>query len=154
MVDRLRQSLTLDFNDRAYKSIKTMRKSFTPLEWKNFRVCMCLSGAIICGSTVIEFFGRKTFKGSDVDVCVIDSGLRFVAAWLLGIGYTFQGEPGTVEEQIARAKRNIRERRTRVLPGVAVVLSFKRKGYANIQLMGTIHNPIRTVLAFPCSKSL
>jgi hypothetical protein len=62
---------------------------FSEEDIKSFRLLQLITGAVISGSTVVQFFDRTTYPGSDLDIYVERQYCRDVAYWLMSRGYEY-----------------------------------------------------------------
>ena len=62
---------------------------FTVQEILHFRELQATTGAIISGSTALQFFDRTVYADSDLDLYVQHDRSRDLALWLESIGYMF-----------------------------------------------------------------
>src|SRR6266576_4073872 len=63
---------------------------FSEEDIKSFRLVQLITGAVISGSTAVQFFDRTTYPGSDLDIYVEHQYCRDVAYWLVSRGYEYK----------------------------------------------------------------
>ncbi|KAK7444300.1 hypothetical protein VKT23_015312 [Stygiomarasmius scandens] len=112
-----------------------------------FRSVQALTGAVISGSTALQFFARAHWTASDLDVYVEHSSGYLMALFLISIGYDF--EPTNSQNwSISDAYDQINL--TEVYDdgrGFACVFNFHR-GSSKIQLITATYSPIDIILNF------
>ena len=69
---------------------RLLSRYFTPAEILCFRELQCVTGALISGSTAVQFFDRETYPDSDLDVYVEHRYVRTLTDWLVKIGYKYK----------------------------------------------------------------
>ncbi|KAK7444812.1 hypothetical protein VKT23_015129 [Stygiomarasmius scandens] len=112
-----------------------------------FRNIQALTGAVISGSTALQFFSRIRWEESDLDIYVEHSSGYIVALFLIAIGYGFQ--------PINKQKPTIADAYDQVDltnfyddgRGFAGVFNFERR-MARIQLITATYSPIDIILNF------
>ena len=72
-----------------YQTNHGVGRYFTVQEIFHFRELQATTGAIISGSTALQFFDRTVYADSDLDIYVQHDRARDLALWLDSIGYTF-----------------------------------------------------------------
>jgi hypothetical protein len=116
---------------------------------EKLREMMKETGAIISGSTALQFFARDTYCDSDLDIYVEDTKSQIAQLFLTSLGYKIlqnaigtndglepgDGYPGELE---------IEKVITLVKPGIAQF----------VQLVCTKREPVVAILQFHSSKSL
>ena len=83
-------SIVEDYRKRAFCVDRLLLRYFTPAEITRFRELQYLTGALISGSTALQFLDRDTYPDSDLDVYVQYRFIRPLTEWLVQIGYKYK----------------------------------------------------------------
>ena len=75
---------------RVFRVDRLLSRYFNSIEILRFRKLQYLTGALISGSTAIEFFDRTIYPDSELDVYVELKFARTIADWLVEIGYKYR----------------------------------------------------------------
>ncbi|KIM40832.1 hypothetical protein M413DRAFT_40033, partial [Hebeloma cylindrosporum] len=144
------------FYRRAFRIEKTLRRFFAPDEIQPFRELQAMTGMIISGSTVLEFFDRTEYADSDLDLYVEHKRREPVVLWLESIGYKFiprpSSGPPTLEimllDDLMTHSDGISPPTVSEYRDAMLVLDFKRAGSQRIQLITSTSSPFELVLHF------
>ncbi|KAJ6578039.1 hypothetical protein B0H19DRAFT_1122167 [Mycena capillaripes] len=113
-----------------------------------FRAMQGRTGTIVSGSTVLQFFNRRTWEGSDLDVYVDRPGAALAAFFIVETGYTFNPRKSQEKTVSAQLVQSIKDRAPSYLGrGIADVLDF-HKGDKKIQLIVAATTPMEIILSF------
>ncbi|TFK63310.1 hypothetical protein BDN72DRAFT_964018 [Pluteus cervinus] len=100
--DKFNYASVSDYSTYAFSITKTLGHYFTPDQITAFRILQAQTGAIISGSTALQFFDRTYYPESDLDLYVTDEDAEPLIDWIMGIGYNPQApinRPGKDEPQ-------------------------------------------------------
>ncbi|RDB26109.1 hypothetical protein Hypma_006894 [Hypsizygus marmoreus] len=86
---RANDEVVSSYMSRAFTIDDLLSTYFTPSQITQFRLVQGRTGAIISGSTAVEFFDRQRFEGSDLDVYIEHASAEILGLWLLESGYSF-----------------------------------------------------------------
>ncbi len=158
------------YMEHAFSVDRLLGRYFTPPEILRFRELQCLTGALISGSTAVQFFDRATYPDSDLDVYVEHKLVRPLAEWLVEIGYKYtplaqSANMATLDVAFAT---NPPERGH--VPQIdagdvffsgqhyaksSLVLNFEKKHPQRvIQLIASLTSPLQSILDFHSSTSI
>lgn len=156
----------------AFSVDKLLSPYFTSTEVIRFRKLQCDTGALISGSTALQFFDRVTYSESDLDVYVEHRFSRTLAEWLLEIGYTYAPLPESdnVRSLEEAFKRNPpgRPHAPDIFSGdiffdsagkdyfkAPFVFNFEKQNpYRKIQLITSLQSPLQRILSYHSSMFL
>ncbi len=79
-----------DYMKRAFRVDRLLSRYFSPAEITHFRELQFVTGALISGSTALQFLDRDTYPDSDLDVYVQYRFIRLLTEWLVEIGYKYK----------------------------------------------------------------
>ncbi|KAH8823686.1 hypothetical protein DL96DRAFT_234856 [Flagelloscypha sp. PMI_526] len=88
-VNKTLLALTDDYFQRTFTIERVLSPFFNDWDMKVFRELQALTGAIIGGSAVVQFFGRVHYPESDLDVYSEFAGIPMFATLLEQAGYHF-----------------------------------------------------------------
>lgn len=142
---------------------------FAPEEILHFRELQYRTGALISGSTAVQFFDRDKYPDSDLDVYVEHRFVRALTDWLVEIGYQYTPLSGSANMATLDAAFAVNppelehtshylEKRI-IFSGQdyarsALVFNFeKRRPQRTIQLITSLMCPLRCILDFHSSMS-
>ncbi|KAJ6552785.1 hypothetical protein B0H19DRAFT_1072284 [Mycena capillaripes] len=113
-----------------------------------FRAMQGRTGTIVSGSTALQFFNRRIWEGSDLDVYVDRPGAALAAIFIVDTGYTFNPRKSQEKTVSAQLVQSIKDRPPSYLGrGIADVLDF-HKGDKKIQLIVATTTPMEIILSF------
>ena len=137
---------------------------FSEEDIKSFRMVQLMTGAVISGSTVVQFFDRTTYPGSDLDIYVEHQYCRDVAWWLVSRGYEYkpsrpdqpksfvQAFKSWTREQIFPLFLQLEDAAGYIGHGVDNLFDFFKSGSERkIQLISARACPIEVILSFHSS---
>jgi len=137
---------------------------FTSDEIINFRKLQATTGAIISGSTAVQFFDRDVYTNSDLDVYVEHQTARSLARWLEQIGYVFVSRQETEVQTLEMAldtnsdfrpvdpMTELTDDAEKGYFDAVVILDFQKVNHPDIQLITSRGPPLELVLNFHSSK--
>jgi len=137
---------------------------FTPPEIIHFHELQATTGAIISGSTALQFFDRTNYASSDLDLYVKHSCARPIVMWLQSIGYVFtpteDSEFQTLEMGLDKEPEDDTEEMPTLFDPLShkgyfdtiVVLDFKKENHPPIQVITSKGPPLELVLDFHSSE--
>ena len=147
---------------RTFKLEGILGPYFSETQILELRRLQFESGALISGSTALQFFDRSFYPDSDLDIYVQFDNKREIALWLDSIGYKMQptrrGNPTVVTlPQVLdmgfpwNASDNLDDS-TYDYPGPFVVLDFLKAGFERkIQLLISEEPPLISIFRFHSS---
>ena len=151
---------------RAFCVDRLLSRYFTPAEITRFRELQSLTGALISGSTALQFLDRDTYPNSDLDVYVEHRYVRCLAEWLVEIGYKYtplsdSAEMATLDAAFAAEspERQWPPHHENIFGDgdytkSTLVFNFeKRHQQCTIQLITSFNCPIQCILDFHSSMS-
>ncbi|KJA24234.1 hypothetical protein HYPSUDRAFT_136540, partial [Hypholoma sublateritium FD-334 SS-4] len=156
-------SIVQDYMKRAFRVDRLLSRYFTPAEIIRFRELQHLTGALISGSTAVQFFDRDTYPDSDLDVYVEHRFVRTLTNWLVKIGYKYTPLSDSADMATLNAAfaANPPEQEPTPHPGAisifagqdyfksSLVLNFeKRHPQRTIQLITSLICPLQCILDF------
>jgi len=110
------------------------------------------SKAVISGSQIVQFFDRRTFPGSDMDIYVSEPSAPVVGNWLEKNGYRYTGSYGVyaslpLEESLARSilRRNKLTNALNTSTSIRGVYNYGKKD-RRIQVIVLSINPLKHIL--------
>ncbi|RDB26093.1 hypothetical protein Hypma_006903 [Hypsizygus marmoreus] len=81
------------YTRRAFDIQDLLLRYFEISECVEFRTLQATTGLLISGSSTIEFFLRRRFQKSDLDLFVEHRYAEPVGQWLMQVGYEFVSRP-------------------------------------------------------------
>ena len=158
--------MQFDLKSFPSSSLTIAGQYFTSDEIINFREFQAITGAIISGSTAVQFFDRDIYANSDLDVYVEHQAARPLALWLERIGYFFVPRQGTEFQTLELGLNTSSDFRTvdpfgmtaltngpqKCYFDAVAILDFKKVNRPNIQLITSRGPPLEIVLNFHSSK--
>ncbi len=145
---------------RAFKLERLLSRYLSDKEILELRRLQFSTGAIISGSTVLQFLDRSFYPDSDLDIYVQQDYKREIALWLESIGYKMLPRKGSTNTNLQHALDEMDDLSnvpmippsSNVYPGSFAILEFSR-GYSEnkVQLMITEGSPVASVLNFHSS---
>jgi hypothetical protein len=119
------RSLVLSYNTRSYASLHTsiLSKFFSPAEAAVFRTIQAATGALISGSSALQFFERVEWEGSDLDLYTELKFTRRFINFLVKCGYVYV--PYEHQQDGLAAQQDIHEAGY-FEHGIADVLNFQK----------------------------
>ncbi|KAJ7590234.1 hypothetical protein C8J56DRAFT_1140083 [Mycena floridula] len=140
------------YRNRAYSINKLLSPYFGLQGIDEFRAIQSLTGALISGSTALQFFDRSFYKGSDLDVYVEKRYSAELALFLQRIGYTFmprKNQTPRLPDALNKIHRGTVKFNGGLYSGrgIADVYDF-RKGEKKIQLIAARSCPMDIILSF------
>lgn len=78
------------FNRRAFQIEKVLSPYFSPDEIEDFRILQYAAGALISGSTALQFFDCSVYPDADLDLYIELKWCQSIAEFLQCIAYTYQ----------------------------------------------------------------
>lgn len=150
------------FSKREYRLYRILDRFFDEKEFKDFRELQKRLQLIISGSVALQFFERKTFPDSDLDLYALDSDALEVGKWLMSIGYTFIRQPSdstdpiiAMEETLANPTLAVAYNNPGSITGFSCVFRFVNVAKnREIQLIVTWQHPVDVVIRFHSSEYL
>ncbi|KJA24233.1 hypothetical protein HYPSUDRAFT_538032 [Hypholoma sublateritium FD-334 SS-4] len=82
-------SIVQNYMKHAFCVDRLLSRYFSPAEINRFRELQYRTGALISGSTALQFFDSNTYPDSDLDVYVEHRFVRTLTDWLVDIGYKY-----------------------------------------------------------------
>lgn len=168
---RTARSTAQSYMQRAFSIDNLLSRYFKPQEVNRFREFQCHTGAIISGSTALQFLDRAVYPESDLDLHVEHRFAHEMVEWLLVIGYTYAPLP---ESENARSLAEAFKRNPPSRPYVPdmfsgdilfhsagkdyfkapFVFNFeKHHPFRKIQLITSLQAPLQRILTFHSSMS-
>ena len=163
------ESNVQEYMKHAFCVDRLLSRYFTPTEILRFRELQCLTGALISGSTAVQFFDRATYPDSDLDVYVEHRLVRPLAEWLVEIGYKYTPLSQSANMATLDAAFGTNPPERGHVPEVAaedvffsgqhyakssLVLNFEKKHPQRvIQLITSLTCPLQSILDFHSSTS-
>lgn len=150
---------------RTFKLERLLGPFFSETQILEFRRLQFETGALISGSTALQFFDRSFYPDSDLDIYVHFENMREIALWLDSIGYKiqptrhWQGNPTVATLQQVLDEMTLPwntpddpDDSTYSYPGPFVVLDFLKAGFERkIQLLISIGSPLTSIFRFHSS---
>jgi hypothetical protein len=110
----------------------------------SFRQLKSATGTIISGSTALQFFDRTRYPNSDLDIYVEARYSGDMMEWFFDKGFKLELRPGL--EHIGHTYFGMTY-------GIATIFNIFRSGDSHrIQLITTVHSPMRCILRYHSSK--
>ncbi|KJA24235.1 hypothetical protein HYPSUDRAFT_65725 [Hypholoma sublateritium FD-334 SS-4] len=159
-------SIVQEYMKHAFCVDRLLSRYFNTAEIIRFRELQYLTGALISGSTAVQFFDRDTYPDSDLDVYVEHKFSRVLAEWLVEVGYKYtplsqSRNMATLDAAFAANPPELNDLDSIPQPvddvifskqGYAkssLVLNFKKRdSQCTIQLMTSLTCPLQSILAF------
>jgi hypothetical protein len=145
---------------RAFKLERLLNRYLSDKEILELRCLQFRTGAIISGSTALQFLDRSFYPNSDLDIYVQQDYKQEIASWLGIIGYKMLPTKGstktnlqhTMDEMAQLSDVPIVPPSSTIYPGSFAILEFSRGFSENkVQLMITEGSPVASVLNFHSS---
>lgn len=146
----------------AFSFTQFMLRYFTPDEVLGFRTIQETQGALISGSSAIQFFERSVIEESDLDVYVEHRNTLVLGLFLQSIGYSFIPRSNhlahypdyvpSFEEVFNSLSDNLARQYPTIYPmkGIGSVYDFKR-GERTVQVITTKGPVMEVILSFHSS---
>ena len=145
---------------RAFKLERLLSRYLSDKEILELRCLQFSTGAIISGSTALQFLDRSFYPDSDLDIYVQQDYTQEIASWLETIGYKMLPREGSTKTNLQHTMAEMAELSdvpmippsSNIYPGSFAILEFSR-GYSEnrVQLMITEGSPVASVLHFHSS---
>ncbi len=142
---------------------RLLSRYFTPSEILCFRELQFVTGALISGSTAVQFFDRDTYPNSDLDVYVEHRYVRILTDWLVNIGYEYKplSDAANMATLDAAFAANPPEQELPLRPSTGNIFAVqdynksslifnleKRHPQRTVQLITTLECPLQSILDF------
>lgn len=142
---------------RAFDIRKHLSPYFSAEQVRQLRGLQGLCGAVISGSSALQFFDRSVYPESDLDIYVPVGHVRFFCHWLLSCGYSHY--PNSSQPRLWPREHRIvlwapfTTPPAYTMPPVDSVFDFRKDGLL-IQVVSTRDTPIEAILNFHSSTCL
>lgn len=142
---------------RAYNVERVLRRYFSdPMAFRYLQAC---TGALVSGSTALQFFDRSFYPESDLNVYVSMPWRIQLGQFLIAAGYCFE------HDSLQHPDFSVAVSEPRVLTatamhgkfkGIAGVFTFTRKqsdgSKLRVQIIVAVRSPVEVILRFPSSE--
>ncbi|KAK0202196.1 hypothetical protein DFS33DRAFT_1060586 [Desarmillaria ectypa] len=133
--------------------MQLMVSYFSEQELLEFRLIQAKTGALISGSTALQFLERKAYRDSDLDIYTPFRYSMEVGEFSLRIGYQFCPRERQIKpfhEITEDINQEVAEDEIYTFRGIVQVYDFYRNG-RKTQLLSAINSPIDNILAYHCT---
>ncbi|KAK1223767.1 hypothetical protein PQX77_013291 [Marasmius sp. AFHP31] len=129
---------------------------FTYNEIQDFRMVQAYTGALISGSTALQYFERIRYEDSDLDLYVEDRHAKVLADFLESVGYTFKPKPSQRQDLTLTSALEGTDDENECkygpgLKGIRGIFSLT-KGKRNIQIITAKDSTMEVIFNFHCSE--
>ncbi|KAJ6501033.1 hypothetical protein C8R47DRAFT_1039998 [Mycena vitilis] len=115
---------------------------------QQFRLMQWMTGTVVSGSVVLQYFNRFRWRGCDLDIYIHPGCAAGPIRFLLESGYTFAPRDPQYRDPFLQAARPYPAESLSYLGrGIADVLDFQN-GDKKVQAIVTKHTPMETILGF------
>lgn len=146
-----------DYLRSCWKLERVYSNFFSPSEISSFREMQSVTGAVVSGSTALEFFAREIYGACELQVYSVQEYTPQVFAWLIRIGYTFRSKGGQHPDVVEEfRRRNLRDFSPTVKYSARVVsgvYSFTR-GTVRIEVVSVFNTVVDAILRCHTSEYL
>lgn len=143
---------------RTFQLRRVLGRYFSDDDILELRRIQYSTGALISGSTALQFFDRSHYPESDLDIYVGFDGRQDIALWLEEKGYSMKPNdenPGaSLQVVLDQMERELLEDDPVYFGSFNVLEFLKNDGNAKIQLLITSGCPVASILKFHSSKYL
>ena len=147
-----------DYITRAFNVNRILTRYFAdPMAFRHLQAC---TGTVISGSSVLQFFTRTFYPGSDLDIYVPMAWRVEVGQYLLEQGYRFA--PNSIQHsnfEVAVSEDHVVNAVALYgnLQGIAGVFTFKKENSdgeeLKVQIMVAVRSPMEVIFRFHSSMS-
>ncbi|KAJ3904923.1 hypothetical protein F5879DRAFT_921856 [Lentinula edodes] len=145
------------YKQRVFSIQHAYRNFFNVEEVAQFQRLQNLTGLLVSGSIVLEFFNRESYNG-DLDAFCNIRYCAVAGQWLISHGYLFQAKDGQPSEFVECLSESYNNNQIRVVASdedledysfntVVGVWNFMRKS-SRIQVIGTCGPPLQCIFSF------